>query len=58
MALGTVLSRGKYFFVEKSKFKFVLFLQSAANMKSVDGCPMGEIQIKNASNSPKHYKTF
>ena len=45
-------------FVKKSKFKFVSFLQFAADMKRVVGCPVGEIQIKNASNSPKHYKTF
>jgi hypothetical protein len=48
----------KLIFVKKSKFKIVSFLQFAANMKRVVGCPMGEIQITNASNSQKHYKTF
>jgi len=48
-------SKKNVFIVEKSKFKFISFLQFAANMKRVVGYPMGKIQIK---IGPKCYKTF
>jgi hypothetical protein len=43
------------FIVKKSKFKFVSFLQFAANRKRVVGCPMGKIHKK---IGPKCYKTL